>query len=245
MGAMNLAAMATFRLPKSVLAGMASRGEISPILNRGADTDLADLVPMPPKTGIPILDQRLKSTGTINQDSAWMEAVAVKLSEDGWAVLRAHPEAALSNIVSNIGRYFLPADDGWPFDGRQQPNRRLLSPMLDFFDLALAGKRPGHNDAWISYFTIPLLLWFGFRRSARWVKRVIRRPNSNARNLTLVFAAGNVIYLTGVVILFSCADQNRYAFEVFPLYTILLGYLAVSAARRVRVSRTPLQASVP
>jgi hypothetical protein len=244
-GAMNLAAMATFRLPKSVLAGMASRGEISPILTRGIDADLADIVPTPPKTGIPILDQRLKSTGPINQDSAWMQAVAIKLSEDGLAILRAHPEAALSNIVSNIQRYFLPADNDWPFDGRQQRNRRLLSPMLDFFALVLAGKRPGGNYAWISYVTIPLLLWFGFRRSARWAKRLIRHPNSNARSLTLGFAVGNVLYLTGVVILFSSGDQNRYAFEVFPLYTILLGYLAVSAARRVRVSRTPLQPYVP
>ena len=68
---------------------------------------------------------------------------------------------------------------------------------------------------------------------------MIRRPNRNARNLTLGFAFGNIVYLTGVVILLSCADQNRYAFEVFPLYAILLGSLTTFVARRVQVLPSP------
>jgi hypothetical protein len=243
--ALNLVSIASLGLPQRVLAGMASTGKISPLSLRGvdrlADADLVDIVPMPPKTGIPILDERLKSTGNINQDSLWMAAVAIRLHKDALAILRAHPEAALSNIVLNTRRYFLPADAGWPFDGRQQPNRRLLSGTLDVFDLILAGKRPGHNDAWISFFAMPCVVWFGFRRSACWLKRIIRHPYSNARNLTIGFAAGNIVYAAAVGILVSCGDQNRYAFEVFPLYTILLGSLTVFVARRVRAPQIASQ----
>jgi hypothetical protein len=56
--------------------------------------------------------------------------------------------------------------------------------------------------------------------------------------LTIVFAFGNIAYLTAVVILYDYREQNRILFEVFPLFTILLGVLIGFVMRRFRVSHS-------
>ena len=236
-GGINLAAITSGGLPPDVLTGMVSSGAISPLVqsaDRLEPTYFVAVVPMPPKTGIPILDRRLKSTGWINMDSLWMAAAAKQLRQDGLVLLRAHPRTALSNIGQNIRRSFLPADLVWPLDQARLPNRLALSPWLDVFDLLLYGKPPAHRYAFFSYFTIPFLLWFGLRRSARWLTRMIRHPSSNADDMTISFAFGNVAYLTVVAILLSAGDQNRYAFEVFPLYTILLASAVLGVTTKIR-----------
>ncbi len=240
-GAINLAHLAGDALPRRVLAEMAVKGTISPIMlhNHLEDEELVRVVPVPSRTGVRILDARLKSTGAINMDSLWMAAVGRQLRQDGWAILRIHPNASLGTVRANVVRYFLPADVGWPFDDSQQPrpNLLVLSPSLEAFDLVMAGRHPAYNHAFISYLAILFLFWFGLRRSARWVNRLRRRSSSNARDLTIVFAFGNVAYLTAVVILYDFRDQNRILFEVFPLFITLLGSLIVFVNWRFRVSR--------
>jgi hypothetical protein len=241
-GAINLASVATANLPREVLVSMAAKGTISPIMLHNLynleDEDLERFIAIPPRTGIRILDERLKSTGAINMDSLWMAAYGKQLQQGGLTVLRTHPYAAIKRVRYNITRYFLPADVGWPFDGTERQDRKVLSPLLNAFDLVVTGNRPGHNHAFISYFTIPFLLWFGLRRSVGWLKRLIRRHNSTAGDLTIAFAFGNIAYLTAVAILLAQGDQNRIMFEVFPLFTILLGPLVAFVTWRLRVSRS-------
>jgi hypothetical protein len=84
----------------------------------------------------------------------------------------------------------------------------------------------------ISWFTIPCLLWFGLRRTALRLKRAIRHPSASPRDLTIAFSFGNITYLGAVVVLSLYMDQNRYLFEVFPLVVILLGALLVYVVGR-------------
>jgi hypothetical protein len=289
-GAINLAYLTAFSLPQETLAGMADEGAISPILlHELEEEELVHVVPLPPKTGIPILDQRLKSTGTVNMDSLWMAAAGRQIHKDGLALLRAHPEATLETIEGSVGRYFLPADAGFPFVSGPCANREILSPFLKVFDLLVSGKDPGGDSAFLSYLMIPILLCFGLWRSARWLKtglpntvaqlsgcdvqnenaspeprallsasepaggsngghgqqkdfgffprwlrRVIRRPHGDALDLTIVFAFGNIAYLSAVVVFTVYMDQNRYRFEVFPLLVVLLGALIAFATCRFR-----------
>jgi hypothetical protein len=288
-GAINLAYMTRFTLPQEALASMVAKGAVSPILLHDfEDEELLQAVPLPPKTGIPILDQRLKSNGNINMDSLWMEAVGRQLHKDGLALLRAHPEATLETISGSVGLYFLPADAGFPFVSGPSANRELLSPFLKVFDLVVSGKDPSNDYAFFSYLTIPILLGFGFWRSRRWLKtalpnharqstaaqpsgcdvqnenssteprasargpiggfgqqtelgfvprwlrRAVRRPRGNPLDLTIVFAFGNIAYLSAVVVFTVYMDQNRYRFEVFPLFVVLLGALIGFATSRCR-----------
>ncbi len=233
-GSLNFANMVAYSLTPDELRNLAAEGTISPILlslPRFEDPSLLKVVPVPPRTGIRILDERLKSTGAINMDSLWVAAVGQQLRRDGLVLVRARPNAILTTLQLNAIRFFLPADVGWPFDHTEPPNGRVLAPLLAAYDLVLTGKSPTSDNAFISWFTIPCLLWFGFRYSTRWLMRSIRRPRASPRDLTIAFAFGNIAYLGAVVVLSVYMDQNRYLFEVFPLFAILLGALLVHARR--------------
>jgi hypothetical protein len=243
-GGFSLATLTSGSLSRDVLAAMVAEKTISPILLHDftfEDEKLLRVVPIPPRTGIGILDERVKSTGSINMDSLWMAVVGKQLRQDGLALLRSQPAATLRTIRQNIERYFLPADIGWPFGGSPHPNQQVLSPLLKSFDLLVSGKFSARNIALISWIATPVLLWFGLRRSVRWLKRVMRRPYGNARNLTIVFVFANIAYLTAIAIFYASADQNRYLFEVFPLFAALLGSLIAPAMRRYRFSHSRIR----
>ena len=238
-GGINLAFLARGDLAGGVLASMVTEKKISPILLHDfnfEDGELVQIIPAPPRTGIGILDERVKSTGRINMDSLWMAAVGRQLRQDGFVILRSHPSAIFRTVRENIKRYFLPADTGWPFGGTPNPNQQVLAPLLKPFDLVVSGKLPAHNYAFVSYLMTLLLLGFGFRRSSHWVKSIIRKPRRHAGDLTIMFAFANIAYLTSVVVLYDFTDQNRILFEVFPLFAVLLGSLLVLVMRRSRRS---------
>jgi hypothetical protein len=181
-GVTNLAYLTRFSLPQEALMSMAAQGAISPILLHDVEDDeLVQVIPLPPKTGIRILDERLKSTGDIDMDSLWMAAVGRQLRRDGLALLRARPNAALETIRGNVAQYFLPADTDSPFVSGPCSNRDLLSPLLKAFYMVVSGKDPGDNCAFLPYLTIPILLCFGLWRSLRWLKTGL--PNRPRRGM--------------------------------------------------------------
>lgn len=234
-GSIAFSTMARGDLTRYQLAGLARKGLISRLFVYTLDDvdKVTPIVPPPPPTGIPVLDNRVKSTGVASLDSLWMVEVCKQLRRDGVSLLRHRPVAVLGTIRDNIGRYFLPADIGWPFDGRPDTNALVLAPVLARYDLVTTGTIPGHQFAWLSYITIPLLLWFGLVRSVRWLRGAIRHQARNADELTIFFAFGNIAYLSAVVILHDFTDQNRIMFEVFPLFAVLLGCAITSVIGRI------------
>jgi hypothetical protein len=246
-GAQSFANFVGTSVTPDTLQRLIASGAVSPILLYDSDftnPSLVRLVALPPSTGIPILDKRLKSNGRINMDSLWVAALGRQLRRDGLVLLRSSPPAVLTTLWRNVRRYFLPADTDWPFDGRQSTrNQDVLARLLKLSDLLMAGKLPHSRHAFITYLTIPLVYCFGFRRLARWFKRGIRRPLGNARNVTIAFALGNIAYLTAVVLLFTYGDQNRYRFEVSALSTLLFGLWISAVVKTIGQSRaTPFRA---
>jgi hypothetical protein len=249
LGSIDLSSFTSDHVSKQTLSRMASDGVISPVFmyvhqNKLEDPELINLVNVQLDTGIPILDNRLKSTGKINMDSLFMAAVGHRVRRDALIILHSHPAATLVSVRRNVQRYFLPADLGWPFDLSQRPNQKVMESFRRYYDLVTTGYHPliatRHQFAFIAYITIPLTLWYGLWRSIRWLKRTVRKPWGNPTDLTVVFAFVNIVYLSGVIIFFDYTDQNRMVFEVFPLYLILLGMLItfLPNARRMRRVRS-------
>jgi hypothetical protein len=253
LGSIVLSSFTHDQVSKQTLSRMATDGVISPVFiyvhqNNLEDPALIDIVNIHPNTGIPILDNRLKSTGKINMDSLFMAAVGRRVRRDALIILHSHPEAIPISFRRNVQRYFLPADLDWPFDLTQRPNQKVMVSFRTYYDLVTTGYHPsiakGHRRAFISYITIPLLLWYGLCRSIRWLKRTVRKPWGNPTDLTVVFAFGNILYLSGVIIFLDYADQNRYLFELFPLFTILFGMLITFVVNRRRMRRVHRLASI-
>ncbi len=105
-GSINLAHMTSDAVPLNVLDTMTSQGTISPILvpilaDRWKDPAVVDFVKIPPRTGVRILDERFKSTGSINMNSLWTAAIGRQLRQDALSVLRSHPNAILRQVRNN------------------------------------------------------------------------------------------------------------------------------------------------
>jgi len=234
-GAIAFTTMARGNLGRYDLARLAKKGIVSRVLVYDLDEvdKVSAIVPPPAPTGIPILDNRLKSTGVASMDSLWMAEVCKQIRRDGLSLLRYRPMGALTSIRDNIGRYFLPADIGWPFDGRTDTNARVLAPVLAPFDLAMTGTVPGHQYAWLSFVTVPMLLSFGLVQSGRWLRRAMPGRASDPKDLTIVFAFVNIAWLTAVIVFYDFTDQNRIIFEIFPLFAVLLG-CSLSSVKSLR-----------
>lgn len=235
-GNIALTTLARGTLSKYQLARLANRGVVSRLMVYDLDQvdRLTSIVPLPPRTGIPILDNPLKSTGVASMDSLWMVDVCRRLHSDGAILLRYRPEGAFETLRLNVGRYFLPADIGWPFDGRADTNAVVMKPALEVFDFLLTGTQPGHQYAWLSFVTMPLLFGFGLVSTVR----ALRSRRWDAESVTVAFAFGNIAWLTAVVLYLDFTDQNRIVFEVFPLYAALLG-------RAIRTPRLPSFSGIP
>jgi hypothetical protein len=258
-GGTNLARLATRLLPSNKIQELIAQGKISPWI---LTTDIYQIdkspisrnVPDPPKTGIPVLDDRYKSTGALNWNSAWFGEVGKLYRKDALTVLRMYPEFYGASVVENLRTLFLPATDNWPFDGRQvTDNLRLVSQPLAVYVLLTTGQstdpyRVKARRPWFSYLVFPGLLAFGL-----WMLFKQRSVWNQPSNLVLMFMLFNIIYLSAAAVLLSDSDQNRYRDEVSAFFAVLFGLAltagwrklrpARSAPKRIRVSRPSRQAA--
>jgi Dolichyl-phosphate-mannose-protein mannosyltransferase len=242
----NLSAMTARPVSRGDIEALIASGRISPLLRRDimvsdifgldqafgatpAESTLSKIVPVPPQTGIAVLDDCRKSTKKINWNCTWAANVAQAYLRDSLVVFRAFPRAYWISVGRNLLRYFLPDTEGWPFDGRDDANHRILSGPLRVYNLLTAGEWPPEiQSPWLAYIALPALLGYGIRRAY-----VLR----GASGLTLVFMAGNTLYFSAIVMLFSVADQNRYRTEISAFFAVWLGLAATQAlnARRAIV----------
>ena len=253
-GAANLAKLATKSLPPGAIPDLIASGKISPsiLIANLHDMDIEvmkRLVPLPPATGIPILDDRFTSIGEFNWNSIWLSEVGKLYRKDAITVLRLYPTGYLRSVLHNLDRILVPATDGFPFDAREPDNLRLLWKPLGVYILLTAGETPtgttpGHytpRHGWIKYLTLPGLLAFGLWRLLRAMRGspAKRWPLDRPTCITLWFIVFQMVYLLAVVVLFSESDQNRYRMEVSAFFAVLLGMLVSACWRAFRASRSP------
>ena len=234
--ALNLSSVLVDPVPEDALDKLIAAGKITPILKDdmfelGDDFDvspsespLSKIVPVPPKTGIPVLDNCIKSTQAFNWNCAWAADAADVYTKDSWVVFRNYPSAYLESLRGNIPRYFLPDTENWPFDGRKvDANEQILSRPLAVYNLLTSGEwPPAVEHPWLAYIALPTLVAFGL-----W--SFVRNP---ASRLVLGFMLGNILYISGIVIVLAAADQNRYRTEVSAFYAVLLGIALQRIAAR-------------
>lgn len=225
--ALNLSSVLVDPVPEEDLDKLIAAGKITPILKDdmfelGDDFDvspsespLSKIVPVPPKRGIPVLDNCIKSTQAFNWNCVWASNAADVYTKDSWVVFRNYPRAYLESLGDNLERYFLPDTEKWPFDGRKvDANQQILSRPLAIYNLLTSGEwPPGAGRPWLGYVVIPSLLAFG-------VWSLLKNPSSR---LVVGFMLGNIIYLSAIVILLAAADQNRYRGEMSAFYAVFLG----------------------
>jgi hypothetical protein len=238
----NLVLMAASGAPAGAVAKLEEAGRVSPILSiqvyESAPKAYASFIREPPKTGIAILDQAVRSTGASNWNSLWMGKVGAQYSKDAWVLIHEHPDVYFRNLRANLPRYFKAPNWDWPFDGTKHANTLLLDLPLRAYSLVTSGTSHASGTPWLSFILIPALLAIGAWRVRPVPLWRVRSEAAalDATTITALFAIANILYAATVTIAFSAGDHNRYRDEVSGLFAILLG-LAIAEADSLRLRR--------
>ena len=223
----NLKGMSYYKIPENEQRSLIEQGKLTPmaLIARNSIGDIEtyiDTIGAPPKTEVAVLDQVRKSTGAINFNYAGFLKVANLISQDNRYFLRTRPDVYLHNVLQNSRLYFLPASDGWMFEGLER-HRPFIKRLDHWYSLLLLGQRWASRPAYFLLIGFPVLLVFGVYAGAKAIGR-----KDVVALVTLIFLITNILYVSLIITVFGEEDHNRYRFTVDAFYLMLLGLLISS-----------------
>jgi len=254
---MNMSTILTHQLTEQEARGFISRGVISPVSLIDAGSPIAlyrPYVQMPPKTGIPVLDEEVTATGATNFNNTVFFQIQRYYMKDGAWILRNYPVAYLRSLQAAWFSYFLPTGDFPFFD----LNRPRIFGIDRFFNLVFFGQfkyasdRKELREIAGQGGKLRLILYTGtfllIGLPALWLWSIYYLVNGVRRKtipppvaVVIGFFLFNITYLTGVSNFLSSFENNRYRFQVDAFFVILLGIAFEHLRRKFsRAAKEPI-----
>jgi hypothetical protein len=216
-----------------------AEGVVSPLSRVSSLDELSKfrgIITMPAATGIPVLDQTHDSTGRMNYNNLAYLKLHPLYIHDAEAILLHYPRAYVRSVVRACFTYFLPTGD-FPFFQQNGPRVEAFDRVFStvFFgqwrratDRKDLRKLDSSGGTWAlplytgTYLLIGLPVLFGW---GVWnVSRAVReRAWRNPRIILLVYILFQIAFMTVLVNLLSCFENNRYRLPIDPFFLALLG----------------------
>jgi hypothetical protein len=247
---MNTGVSTTFQLSPQEADRLIEQGIVSPLARIVPFSDLRLYYPYikrPAKSGIPVLDQEVTSTGHANFNNLAYLQVHDLYFKNSAAVLVHYPIAYVRSVLIAWFAYFLPASDYLYFD-----QARAKIRTIDYlFDAVLFGQfrhansrrdlrailASGHALSLVLYTGIFLMIllpvlvvWASVQLLVPWRRKRL----SDAQAVTLAFMLFTILFVTAVSNLISSFENNRYRFPVDGYYVAILGMMLASLPIRKR-----------
>jgi hypothetical protein len=241
-----------------------SQGKLSPVAVagfKGAPSSTPTGIPLatfypyitlPPKTGIPVLDNEFTSTGCVNYNHLGYLEAQKYYKKDIAYILRHYPQAYFRNVAIAWYAYFLPSGDLTFFD-LNLPRIRAIERLSDmllcgqflytanrkvlrrlyaegrYFSLIL------HDGIFLA-FGMPALFLFGV-----WFvyKGVRRRSIDRPAAALLGFLLFNIFYVAMTSNFLSSYETNRYRFPSDGFYVVLAALALELLVRKLK--RSPVR----
>lgn len=232
---MNLSRMTTDTLAPSGKIWLLNKGVISRISTFSPGSMLEKYKPFidePRKTGIPALDNEIKSTGGQNLNNIAYIDISRQYMKDSLNVIVNYPQIYLGGLKRSYSLYlFRPSSEYFVFN--QKRNRTQIRAFEDLYYIILLGKVPESkineltSNRYLRFILgngFFLLLWiptFAIYGLYLLYKCVLRRFGDPAFKLTIIFMIVNIIYLTLVGNLFEHGENNRFRFVIEPFMIII------------------------
>jgi hypothetical protein len=218
---------------------MVQRGIVSPFAEIDPFSSLSEYEPYirrPPKTGIPVLDQDVTSTGHPNFNNLAYLQIHDQYLRDSVAILRNYPVAYGRSLANAWFSYFLPASDLAYFN--YAPPR--VKAWEHFFNAVVFGQlrqtkdretfiqleADGHTFSCVLYvgvFLIVLLPAAFLWGSAQLLFARLRGRWTQAQLALLAFLLFTIVFVTLVSTLLSTYEGNRYRFPLDGFFVALVG----------------------
>jgi hypothetical protein len=250
---MSLAKMTTFRIPEDDRKDLIRRGTLSDLSLIRPFSKMEvykEVVDLPGKTGIPVLDEEKKSRGHPRFNTNFNNLVFVDISKryynDALKSLGHRPLAYLRTVGLAVGVYFHPSSEYTFFEG----SRNRVRTFDSFYNRVIYGQLLPHEPAgWraageagndltrFSRMGFFLILGFAAFLVTGW--RHLRasgagRRTDPAMRLPLLFIYLTVIYLTAVACLVEIGENNRFRFTIDALIVVGLSLFLNDLVSRIR-----------
>jgi hypothetical protein len=248
---MNMDVITAHQLTGAEAKDFVSRGVISPasLLDLGSPIALyGSAIKLPARTGIPVLDDCVTSTGATNFNCTAFLQVQRIYTRDGLALLRNYPVVYLRSVEAAWFSYFLPAGDFPFFD----LNRPKIHRIDRFWNIVFFGQfkeatdrkelrrlaARGEGASLVLYTGMFLML--GLPALWLWsiyylVTGALAKTLNPRAAILIGFLLLNITYVTAIANFLSSFENNRYRFPLDAFYVILLG-VALSRSFGKRIS---------
>lgn len=227
----------TAQLPEDQLRSLVDQGKLSPLALVSGFAYLdqhSDELTYHQATGIPALDQRIKSTGGPN----WNNLAYIKIHEErlrnALYVLRHYPKTYLRGVALAFYHYFLPSTSFTFIES----NYAKIKPYARFCSAVFAGRfrydrkdttqadgdssRLLFNLGLFLVVTLPVLFVYACLRV---VKTLRKKHRDLPAAITVLFLTINIAWLTGIGNTMSVGENNRFRVLLLPFFLTLLGLL--------------------
>jgi len=236
-----------------------AEGVVSPLSRISSLDELSKfrgIISMPGPTGIPVLDQTHDSTGRMNYNNLAYLKLHPLYIHDAEAIILHYPRAYVRSVVRACFTYFLPTGD-FPFFHQNGPHVEVFDRIFSTIFFGQWRRATDRKDlrqldasggTWVlplytgTYLLIGLPLLFGWGVWRVW--RAIReRTGRDPRIILLSYILFQIAFMSALVNLLSCFENNRYRLPIDPFFVALLGMaieriLSAFSASRSRSKQT-------
>jgi hypothetical protein len=229
---MNMARITLNVAPKSEVERLVREGKLSRVALVTPLSPLSSyrgLVPTPKPTGIPVLDQPLKSTGAVNLNAKPFIEISRRYATDSLKLVRADPKIYAKGIAMASGKLSVPATDY----SYVYPERDAIRWWDRVFNFAVYFRLPGlHGIGWF----LPLMYLGVCTFGLRYVVRILRAGTAGPREAALLVLIVTVVYFLAVAAFLDYGENQRVHLIIDDVLLVLVaaGLHDWACARRLR-----------
>ncbi len=249
----GLSNISTLVVPKEDLAPLVEDGTLSKyaLISRYEDRDQLFFDVEVPAKRIPVLHNKLKSSGAHNFNYASLIEINKFYTRDAFQVARHFPSSYATGLLISNRLFFSPGSMNLYFT---VDNRVAASPMERFYNPLIYGanflpqqlEQPHYgfsgkyrievNTGLILVITFPLVILFGLIRLFMMYRDAA--PDRRASAIVLAYLLFNILYIYGLATFLELAENYRYRFIQEPLMLVVISLLLGDLLLTLRKNRS-------
>jgi hypothetical protein len=197
--------------------------------------DFDGLIPIPPRRGIPVLDEQLTSTEAVNFNNPFYLQLSKLMLKDAMYFIRVRPDLYLASVKQGLTVYFHSSTDYLLL--KNKPTPQLESWWDKIFYGQLSGYQGDYDNRWKTspryvgwFLVLAYIAAIGYG-----VNVFLVRDRYNPVFVTVImFMTFTILYFTFMANFLDLGENNRFRFTIDPLIFLLFVKLLQNLVERFR-----------
>jgi hypothetical protein len=215
--------------PQSVREELIDQGVLSayPVTEAFRSTEeYRGFMLVPPKRGIPVLDEPLKSTEAINFNHAFYIELSGRMLRDALSFIRTRPDLYLASVKQGFSIYFHSSSDYLLLKDKPAPRFEAWWDRVFYGQQSPYGEDPQARwDADPKYLGWGLVIAYAVAAVYGSGLTVANTRLSDTIVTTVAFMTFTLLYFTFLANFTDLGENNRFRFTLDPFVLLLVGFV--------------------